>query len=372
MNPRSPTSLPTAGIIAVMLASAPVVWPVLSYAAQTCYPGETWASRRPAQVGLSARALRGFEKYVGGRGCVVRYGYMVHTWGDWTRRGDVASAAKPWYAHFLFLAVEKGKIPSLDEPVVKWEPRLGNINAHLGYKDRKITWRHLANQTSCYGVTEAPGTAFDYNDWQMALFWDTLFLKVWGASYDNVDERVLHPLLTDPLQCQDNPTFMAFGLKDRPGRLAVSPRDFCRFGLLYLRKGNWRGRQLISRRHAEMAVSSPLPASLPRTAGKKAEMIPGQRTIGSRSVPDNQCDHRGSYSWLWWVNGVDREGKRAWPDVPADAYGAFGHGGPRAMVVIPSLDMIVSWNDARVRGMEMINAALRILVRAAGAGRTGG
>jgi len=59
----------------------------------------------------------------------------------------------------------------------------------LAFKDRAITWRHLANQTSCYGVTEAPGTAFCYNDWQMSLFWDTLFLEVYGATYENVDER---------------------------------------------------------------------------------------------------------------------------------------------------------------------------------------
>ena len=41
-------------------------------------------------------------------------------------------------------------------------------------------------------------------------------------------------------------------------------------------------------------------------------MIPGQRTMGSKVIPDNQTDHMGSYSWLWWINGVDREGKRHW------------------------------------------------------------
>ena len=113
-----------------------------------------------------------------------------------------------------------------------------------------------------------------------------------------------------------------------------------------------------------MAVSSPLPNSIPRTAGHRAEMIPGQRTLGSRKLPDNQCDHVGSYSWLWWTNGVDRHGKRHWPDAPADTFGAFGHGGPRAMVVIPSLDLIISWNDSRIRGADMENKALKILTDA--------
>ena len=129
---------------------------------------------------------------------------------------------------------------------VGYEPGLSTLNASLGYKDTNITFRHFANQTSCYGVQEGPGTAYDYNDWQMALFWDTLFLKVYGATYANVDATVLQPKLTSILQCQDNPTFMAFGTGDRPGRLAVSPRDFARFGLLYLNRGNWNGTQVIS------------------------------------------------------------------------------------------------------------------------------
>ncbi|MHC4331264.1 MAG: hypothetical protein ACYSWW_24430 [Planctomycetota bacterium] len=214
---------------------------------------------------------------------------------------------------------------------------------------------------SCYGLAEAPGTAYAYNDWQMALFWATLFKKVYGASFETVDADVFHPMLTDQIQCQDNPTFMAFGAKDRAGRLAISPRDFARFGLLYLRKGKWKNRQLISREHATMAVTSPLPNSIPRAGNQAAEMIPQQRSIGSKRIPDNQCDHIGSYSWLWWTNGIARDGTRHWPDVPIDAYGCFGHGGPRAMVVVPSLDLIISWNDAKIRGAEMENRVLKLL-----------
>ncbi|MHC4331263.1 MAG: hypothetical protein ACYSWW_24425 [Planctomycetota bacterium] len=87
--------------------------------------------------------------YAGGFGCVVRHGYMVYTWGDASRRKDVASAAKPLYSHFLFKAVEDDRISSLDERASKWEPRLNQINKNLGHKDRNITWRHFANQISC-------------------------------------------------------------------------------------------------------------------------------------------------------------------------------------------------------------------------------
>jgi len=334
---------------------------IQAFETEPVYPGKQWATKRPNEVGLDAVKLKELSDYAGGFGCVVRYGYMVYTWGDASRRKDVASAAKPFYAHFLFKAVEDGKISSLDEQVNRWEPRLNQINKDRGYKDRNIKWRDLANQTSCYGLTDAPGTAYAYNDWQMALFWDTLFKKVYGVSYETVDADVLHPKLTDILQCQDIPTFMAFGIKDRPGRLAISPRDFARFGLLYLRKGKWKNKQLVSREHATMVVTSPLPNSIPRTAGREAEMIPQQRSIGSKRIPDNQCDHVGSYSWLWWTNGIGRDGTRHWPDVPVDTYGCFGHGGLRAMVVMPGPDLIISWNDTKIRGSEMENHVLRLL-----------
>ena len=337
--------------------------------ADEVFPGKTWEQKSPGEVGMDAEKLKAFRRFVGGRGCVVRRGYLVYSWGDIRRRADVASACKPFYSHFLFKALEEGRIESLDEPVARWEPRLRQINETLDFKDRAITWRHMANQISCYGLIEKPGSAFAYNDWQMALFWDTLFLKVYGATYDNVDEKVFHPLLTDLIQCEDRPTMMAFGTRNRPGRVAISVRDFARFGLLYLHQGNWDGRQLIDRKHAVMAVTSPLPNSIPRAGKKAADVIPGQRSLGSRQIPDNQTDHFGSYSWLWWINGVDRHGTRMFPDAPHDLYGAFGHGGPRAMWVIPSLDIVVSYNDANMRTWTSgrknpTNTVMKLLVEA--------
>ncbi len=310
------------------------------------FPGTNWETRPPAEVGLDVAKLNAIQTYLGGRGCIVRNGYLVYSWGNITTRGDVASAAKPWYSTLLFKAVEEGKLASLDTKAVLYEPALTNINATLGYKDANITFRHFANQISGYGVQESPGSAFDYNDWQMALFWDTLFLKVYSATCANVDATVLQPKLTDFLQCQDSPTFMAFGTGDRPGRLAVSPRDFARFGWLYLNRGNWNGTQVLSQAHAMMAVTNALPLAIPRTAGVAAELLPGQRSIGSTTIPDNQTDHDGCYSWLWWVNGIQRNGLRRWPDAPTDVFTCLGHAnGQRGIAVMPSQNIVISWND---------------------------
>ncbi|MBX6341081.1 MAG: hypothetical protein IRY97_01380 [Thermomicrobiaceae bacterium] len=315
--------------------------------AQPTYPGLEWEAISPEQAGMDAAALQAFVRYVGGRGVVVRGGYLVRTWGDPARPDDIFSAHKVFNSFFLMKAVQVGRLDSLDTKVAAYEPCLTRINAKLGYKDRDITFKQMANQLSDYGVTEAPGTAFDYNDWQTALFEDTLFLKVWGAgSWDRVDEQVFYPWLGRTLQFQDHPTMTAFSPKRRPGRVAISPRDFARFGLLFLRKGNWRGTQVLSEEYATMAVSDPVPNAIPRTQGIPAEMCPGQRSDGSKAIPDDQTGHHGSYSWHWWINGVDAAGHRLWPDAPPDAFASIGKELRPGLVVIPSLDLVASWNDA--------------------------
>src|ERR1039458_4410442 len=76
------------------------------------FPGTNWEGRTPAGVGLDKSKLDAISSYMGGRGCIVRHGYLVYTWGDFTTPGDVASAAKPWYSTFLFKAVEDGRLRS--------------------------------------------------------------------------------------------------------------------------------------------------------------------------------------------------------------------------------------------------------------------
>jgi hypothetical protein len=334
------------------------------------FPGAHWPEASPGSQGLDEGLLRQVSEYLGGLGCIVRHGRMVHAWGDASRRGDVASAAKPWYTTLLMLAVEEGLLESADTPVARFVPELETLNPDLDHKDRAMTFAHMANQTSCYGVSERPGDAYDYNDYQMALFIDTLFLKVYGAGWDTVDRDVLGARLADAIGCEDSPTLLAFGTEDRPGRVGVSPRDFARLGWLMLNGGAWNGRRVLAPETVRILTTSPLPNSIPRTAATEAEMLDGQRSLGSWDIPDDQTDHHGSYSWAWWVNGVDREGRRFWPDAPLDVFTALGHkNGQRGMAAIPSLDLVISWNDTslgdRPGEPHPLNEVFRLLREAA-------
>ena len=94
------------------LVSAAILFPGSGSlpAEQSVFPGRNWTTKAPEQVGMDTAGLKAFSDLVGGRGCVVRHGCLVYTWGDATQRGDVASACKPWFSHFLFKALENGKL----------------------------------------------------------------------------------------------------------------------------------------------------------------------------------------------------------------------------------------------------------------------
>lgn len=319
------------------------------------FPGTYWASKTPAALGLDSTKLAAFKAYVGGRGMVVRYGYKAYAWGDIAARLDFASATKPVHTHMLLNAVQSGTLGGLDSPVAQFEPRLNFINSALGYKDRGITWRDLANMTSGYGLTEPPGTAFAYNDYAIALYVDALMLKVYGVTWSTADSQVLQPLLGNRIGWQDRPTYNG----KTAGRIAISTRDLARFGLLYLNLGNWKGSQLLDAELVSLATQSPLSNSLPRTSAIDAEMIADQRTLGGGK---DQSDHNGSYSYTWWANGVMRDGTRYWPALPLDAYVAHGNWGKRVLLVVPSLQLVVVWTDAsRVDTIPELREAFRLL-----------
>jgi CubicO group peptidase (beta-lactamase class C family) len=303
------------------------------------YPAAEWEKRTLEQVGLSAEKLQALAGLVGGRGCIVRHGYLVYAWGDPAKSGDIASAVKPVVSTLLLLAVQQGKVKGVDGKVADFEPRLRALNRG---KDAGITWRHLASQTSGYGLAEAPGEAHAYNDFALALYYDTLMRRV----YKQDGTRVLKEQLGDVLGFQDRYTFEAFGPGDRPGRLAISVRDLARFGLLYLRDGRWKDRQVLTPESVRTILSSPVPAGLPRTRGGGADMLPKQRSLGGGK--DQTPAGPGYYSFNWWLNRTDRDGRRLYADSPPDTFVAMGHGGERALWVVPSLDLVVAWNDATI------------------------
>jgi len=101
----------------------------------------------------------------------------------------------------------------------------------------------------------------------------------------------------------------------------ISARELARFGLLFLNRGKWKGRQLISAAWVDAATKPHVPASVP------LEELSG-------------ADGRGTYGYNWWANGVKPDGRRKWPDAPPGTYAASGYNN-NDMFVIGKWNMII-------------------------------
>jgi CubicO group peptidase (beta-lactamase class C family) len=84
----------------------------------------------------------------------------------------------------------------------------------------------------------------------------------------------------------------------------ATPRDWSKFGLLYLHKGNWNGEQILD-----------------------------ESWVKYTATPTNTSD--GKYGAQFWLNAGGR-----FPDVPRDMFYCSGYQG-QMVAIIPSLDMVI-------------------------------
>jgi CubicO group peptidase (beta-lactamase class C family) len=111
------------------------------------------------------------------------------------------------------------------------------------------------------------------------------------------------------------------------GGLQISAYDLARFGLLSLRRGEWRGRRLLSERFFAQALT------------------PGSAEPG-----------------YGYMNFFLNTGKKRLPDAPESAYVHLGNG-TNAVYVDPAADLVVvaRWieNDALAGLVKRMRAAIR-------------
>jgi len=320
------------------------------------FPGATWEHRQPAELGLDAALLEQLATQLGGRGCVVKDGYMVKTWGDQKQVRDVLSSAKPVLSTLLFFAIEEGLVKSVDQPIVEfgWD---------LKGKDRGITFRHLGAMNSGYARPEGPGEAWAYNDYAIQLYQMTLFDKVFKADAKVAAED---PKRLGALQFED-------GLKfSDKRRISASVRDFARIAWFWANDGYWSGKQLLPKRYFTEYRQPQAQRNLPVSREAKTDDYLKIKTYGGGSEHFTRFGP-GVYGFNWWFNGTgDRHRENlTWPDAPVDTFMSIGAGGNNA-AIIPSLGLVLvaagaDWNDLQAGDPKSkINQALKLLAGAAG------
>jgi CubicO group peptidase (beta-lactamase class C family) len=349
-------------------------------------PGDAWASRRPADVGLDSAALASavafaqaseiswsmdmkeqlakntarepYPEIMGPykdrghqNGIILRHGYIVAEWGD-TRRVDMTfSVAKSYLSTVAGVAFDRGLIKGLDEPVGRTVTDGGYASA----QDAAITWRMALSQTSewegeLWGKPDradrragyartlrTAGTFWEYNDVRVNRLALSL-LRIWNRPLPEVLKREI----MDPIGASSTWEWHGYrtSMTDQGGRqvesvsggghwgggLWASTRDHARFGYLLLRRGRWGSRRLVSDRWVTEAIT-PTP------------IYP-------------------VYGFLWWLN-TDR---KEYPAAPARSFFALGSGG-NVIWMDPDDDMVVvvRWmaNDKINEFMRLVLAALR-------------
>ena len=280
-------------------------------------------------------------------GLILRRGYIVAEWGD-THRADMTfSVAKSYLATLAGLAVARGLIRSIDDPVRDYALDEGFASA----QNRGITWRQLLQQTSEWQGTlwgkpdsidhnrdvgkselgaaqkgqprplRPPGTFWEYNDVRV----NRLSLSLLQVFRRPLPE-VLKSAVMDPLGASSHWEWHPYGsswfeidgvrMPSVPGGshwgggLWMGTHDHARFGLLIQRDGWWQGRELIPK-----------------------------SWVGEMRRP---CALNPEYGLFWWLN----TGRTQFPSAPASCYAARG-AGSNLIWIDPDHDLVavVRWID---------------------------
>ncbi len=313
------------------------------------FPQESWATMAPQELGLDAAKLDDLALMLGGRGCVVKDGYVVKTWGSQSKRGDWLSSSKPVLGTLLMFAMQEGLVPSVDTPLTEfgWD---------LVEKDRTMTFRHLANMTSGYARPDPPGAAWAYNDFAIQLYQQTLFDRVFKGDPEEIANA---PERLGGLDLEDGLSF-----REQNRRMSASVRDFARIAWLWLNRGRWNGRQLLPQKYFDELMQPQVPRDLPHT--EKAETNDYLK-IGSYGGGSDHFTKYGPgiYGFNWWFNDYGRQHpqSRTWPDAPADIFLSIGFGGNCAAIFPSEKALLVAAkaNWGKIKGGDAQERMNRVL-----------
>ncbi|MBL9165518.1 MAG: serine hydrolase [Planctomycetaceae bacterium] len=340
----------TLGILCGFLSFQMCAW-----ADDLVFPGVEWAAKSPQELGLDESRWDEIADKLGSRGCVIKNGYVIKTWGPQGERSDWYSSAKPVLSTLLMFAAQEGKVASFDQ-------RLAEFGWPLAEKDQSMTLRHLASMTSGYARPEPPGEAWAYNDFAIQLYQKTLFDKVFQCS----PEETFHdPKRFGALGLQDG-----FRFRQTNRRMTASVRDFARVAWFWLNRGNWNGRQVLPRAYFDDNMRPQVPLSLPLSGDAPTN---DYLQIGSYGGDSNHFTTAGPgiYGFNWWFNDVGGKHPDAvtWPDAPRDAIMSLGHRG-NCCVLIPSMNLAVvaadaAWGDLNPgRADARLNQLLKLIAAA--------
>lgn len=319
----------------------------------------TWDFDRD-QVRTFGRPLGPLPKTrAGTNGIIIRNGYIVAQFGDVKANDPVYSVAKSFLSTVAGVAVDKGLIKSVNDAVADYIKDGGYDSP----RNRQVTWKHHLHQTTewegaMWGknadfigqpefgngqrrprALQAPGSFYEYNDVRINRFALSL-ARVFGRGLPDVlKSSIMDPIGASPewrwvpydnsqVEIAGKMVGSVSGGTRWGGGLWINSEDLARFGLLALNNGNWAGRQLVSSRWFDEALT---PSG-----------------VGSTD-----------YGYLWWLNTQGRQ----WPAAPRSSYAAIGNGS-NTIWIDPEHDIVFVWHWHRGNAMNgMIEKIVAAVVK---------
>ncbi|MBA7601719.1 hypothetical protein ES703_08799 [subsurface metagenome] len=325
------------------------------------FPGKDWQEVTPESQGMDSAKLDAAISYLknnSGRDgvkelVIIRNGYMVFKGTNIDKVHGIWSLTKSFTSTVLGLLIDDGRA-TLDTPAKKYVSSMAATYP-------TVTLRHFTTMTSGYYAVgdqtrgsykhgpsptpfkpadkplfTPPGSKYAYWDSAMNQFANVL-TRIAGEPIEVLFKRkIADPIGMDRSKWDWGDFGKVHGIVVNGGsgnnnkHVRISARELARLGHLFLNRGKWKGKQLISSAWIEQATRAHVPASLP------LELLSG-------------ADGRGVYGYNWWVNGIkpdadthasDRRGKRRWPGAPHGTYSASGYNN-NDMFVIPEWNMVI-------------------------------
>jgi len=293
--------------------------------AQPVFPGSKWDSLA-AGSRWSSDSLRRIGAMVDSLGSgavvVVDDGRVVAAWGDPSRKFPMTSVRKSLLHVLLGTEVASGALSLSatleqlgidDEPPLTPDERTARVEDLLAsrsgvYHDAAYAMQSARDARPARGTARA-GEQWFYNNWDFNVL-GTIYEKISGKKiFSAFDERVAHPLGMEDYKASDGEYLFERGSRFPAYTFRMSARDLARVGLLYLRRGLWRDKQIVPGAWVDEGVRA------------KSEAGSG-----------------GSYGMLWWAErtGILVPGA----SVDPGTFAARGNG-PHYMLVLPARRLVI-------------------------------
>jgi CubicO group peptidase (beta-lactamase class C family) len=292
------------------------------------FPGKDWVEATPESQGVDSRKLaeamamlreiaadyRDGTKHAGNtQGVVIRNGRVIWKGSDIDNKHTVYSCGKSFMSSVFGLLVDDKKCT----PETRAADILPTLKEHYG----EVTLGQFASFTSGYNVPwrkspfeilppiHAPGKGFHYSSSADQLA--HLLTRIADEPLrDLFKRRIADPIGMPP----DTWSWRDVGKIDGrivcggSGHVAITARQFARFGHLYLNKGRWGAKQLLSKEWVEASTRPQAAPAVP----------PHDPKAWYTHLP-------GRYGFNWWTNGVNVKGDRWWPSATPKMFGAQGN-----------------------------------------------